>query len=197
MNLFEDEVSQLEQKAAQHPLRSIIFYGSSTIRMWTNLTTDFPHVDPLNLGFGGSTLAACAWYFERLVVPTDPRAVILYAGDNDLGEGRQPEEVYLFFTALVDKMQRSLPDTPLWFVSIKPSPARWEIVAQIRATNKLIATEIKRLPNAGFIYLSSVMLNKQGEPRKELYQHDGLHLNEDGYHLWQDQLRQQCSVLHK
>lgn len=195
MNLFEDEVKLLEKKVAQHQPQSVVFYGSSTIRMWENLATDFPHVDSINLGFGGSTLAACAWYFERLVVPARPRAIILYAGDNDLGEGRQPEEVYLFFCALIDRMHQDLPGVPLWFVGIKPSPARWGIVDAIRATNTLIAAEIKRLPDTNFIDLSSVML-KDGQPRKELYQADGLHLNPDGYHLWQDQLRQQCNVLH-
>ena len=196
MNLFTEEVQQLEQKVAKHPPNSVVFYGSSTVRMWANLATDFPHVDPLNLGFGGSTLAACAWYFERLVVPAKPRAVVLYAGDNDLGEGRQPEEVYLFFVALMNKMQQHLPSVPLWFVGIKPSPFRWGIVDHILATNVLIAAEIKRLPNTSFIDLSAVMLDKAGNPQVQLYQPDGLHLNADGYHLWQDQLRQQCSILH-
>lgn len=195
MELFAEEVAQLERRANTGPSGRVVFYGSSTIRLWTTLEQDFPQVEILNLGFGGSTLAACAWYFERLVVPAQPSAVILYAGDNDLGEDRQPEEVYLFFCALADKMQRHLPGVPLSFVAIKPSPARWSIVKQIRATNAAIAREISRLPNTAFIDLSAVMLNDQGQPRTELYEADGLHLNPAGYALWRGQLTQTCPAL--
>ncbi len=53
---------------------------------------------PINLGFGGSTLAACAWFFDPIVAPVShPQTLILYAGDNDLGDGRHPEEVLFFF----------------------------------------------------------------------------------------------------
>lgn len=128
-------------------------------------------------------------------MPAQPRAVVLYAGDNDLGESRQAEEVYLFFCALADKMQRHLPGVPLSFISIKPSLARWSHIDKIRAANASIAKEIMRLPNAEFIDLSAVMLNKDGKPRQELYEADGLHLNSAGYALWQDQLTQRCAVL--
>lgn len=196
MELFAEEVGQLEETVRQHPAGSVVFYGSSTIRRWTHLTEDFPQTHVLNLGFGGSTLAACGWYFERLVVPARPRAIVLYAGDNDLGEDRQPEEVYLFFCALADKMLRHLPGVPLTFVAIKPSPARWSIVQQIRAANAAIAGEIERLPNAQFIDLSPLMLNERGEPRRELYEDDGLHLTPAGYAFWREQLTERVDALH-
>lgn len=195
MDLFEDEVGQLERRAAQQPPHGVVFYGSSTIRLWESLADDFPHVSCLNLGFGGSTLAACGWYFERLVVPARPRSVILYAGDNDLGEGRQPEEVYLFFCALAEKMQRCLPDVPLYFISVKPSPHRWAIVEQIRRANALIEAEIARLPTATFIDLSAAMLTADRQPRPGLFEADGLHLNADGYALWREQLLEHCAAL--
>ena len=189
MDLYAEEVKQLEQKVREQPRDSVVFYGSSTIRMWTTLNEAFPHIQLQNLGFGGSTLAACAWYIERLVMPAHPRAVILYAGDNDLGENRQPQEVYLFFCSLAEKIQRYLPGVPLSFISIKPSPARWGIVEEIRKTNALIE------PNTEFIDLSAAMLDADGKPRHELYQADGLHLSPAGYAVWQEQLNQKCMAL--
>jgi lysophospholipase L1-like esterase len=188
MNLFEDEVAQLEQRVRAHPAGSTVFYGSSTIRLWPDLNAHFPTIDALNLGFGGSTLAACAWHFERLVVPAHPRALILYAGDNDLGEGQSPEAVYLFFCALMEKKERFLPDVPLSFISIKPSPARWSLIESIRAANRAIATEIKRLPHCSFLDLSAAMLTESGQPRPELYEDDALHLNAAGYAVWRTEL---------
>ncbi len=188
MNWYEDEVGQLDKKLRNSSPNSVIFYGSSTVRLWTGLEQDFPDVKPINAGFGGSTLAACAWFFERLIVPAKPRTLVLYAGDNDLGDNRHPEEVYLSFCALAAKIQRDLPDTDVTFVSIKPSPSRWHIVEQIRAANRYIENEIKRLPRFSFVDLTPVMLTPDGKPRKELYQADGLHMNADGYALWRREL---------
>ncbi len=188
MNWYEDEVGQLDKKLRNSSPNSVIFYGSSTVRLWTGLEQDFPDVKPINAGFGGSTLAACAWFFERLIVPAKPRALVLYAGDNDLGDNRHPEEVYLSFCALAAKIQRDLPDTDVTFVSIKPSPSRWHIVEQIRAANRYIENEIKRLSRFSFVDLTPVMLTPDGKPRKELYQADGLHMNADGYALWRREL---------
>ena len=188
MNWYEDEVGQLDKKLRNSSPNSVIFYGSSTVRLWTGLEQDFPDVKPVNAGFGGSTLAACAWFFERLIAPAQPRTLVLYAGDNDLGDNRHPEEVYLSFCALAAKIQRDLPDTDVTFISIKPSPSRWHIVEQIRAANRYIENEIKRLPRFSFVDLTSVMLTTDGKPRKELYQADGLHMNSDGYALWRREL---------
>jgi lysophospholipase L1-like esterase len=196
MTWYEDEIHQLETK---YSLRSIgthpvVFYGSSSIRLWTTLAVDFPDVNLLNLGFGGSTLAACAWFFERVVVPASPRSILFYAGDNDLGDGRQPEEVYLFFCAFAEKMQQYLPGTSLSFLSIKVSPARWSIASAIKRTNELIAGEISKRPDCQYIDMTSCLLDSAGEPRREFFEVDGLHLNPVGYRAWQQVLKQQPNL---
>jgi lysophospholipase L1-like esterase len=183
---YEDDVRQLEAKIKLiHPASDrVVFYGSSSIRLWSTLAQDFPQLDTINLGFGGSTLAACAWFFDRLVVPAKPKSIVFYAGDNDLGDGRHPEEVYLFFCALVEKMHRELPDVPLFFLTIKLSPARWGIGDKIRLTNKLIADEVAKNPAFRTIDMTSPLLGSDGRPRREFFEGDGLHLNPAGYQVW-------------
>ncbi|ARK09325.1 GDSL-type esterase/lipase family protein [Fibrivirga algicola] len=188
MVLFEEEVRELERKISAHPTGGTVFYGSSSIRLWATLEADFPEAQPINIGFGGATLAACAWHFERLVVPVQPHALILYAGDNDLAEGRQPEEVCLFFYALAEKIIHHFPNVPVTFLSIKPSPARWILVDQIRTANALIAEKINELPNFQFVDATPVMLTGDGQPERELYVEDGLHLSPSGYARWREQL---------
>ena len=195
MVLFEEEVCALEQIIGTYPAGGTVFYGSSSIRLWTTLEADFPDSQPVNVGFGGATLAACAWHFERLVVLARPRALVLYAGDNDLGEDRQSEEVCLFFRALAEKIQRHLPNVPVAFLSIKPSPARWHLIDEIRLTNTLIAKAIADYPQFQFIDMSVAMLTNNGQPDHNLYQADGLHLNANGYACWQQQLTQKSDAL--
>ena len=101
-NPFETEVSALETKLSLSPATPgpIVFYGSSSIRLWKSLAQDFPDYSVLNCGFGGSRLADCARYANRLVLPRKPSAVVIYAGDNDLALGTAPEKAFQSFQQL-------------------------------------------------------------------------------------------------
>jgi lysophospholipase L1-like esterase len=193
---YEDEVKRVE-----HIKRDIgyqpktVFYGSSSIRMWESLYKDFKPYYPVNLGFGGSTLAACVWFFDRIMKSLHPDHLIVYAGDNDLGDGRNPEEVYIFFQQFLACFQRSFGDVPLTFISIKPSPARKNLGDKICYTNKLIKQVIdKKGANYYFIDVYSKMADAAGNPKREFFDADGLHLSSKGYALWKDILLTHISL---
>lgn len=186
MYWYEDEVKGLEKTRLQlidEP--STLFYGSSTIRLWDTLYDDFKQFKPVNLGFGGSTLAACSWFFNRIVAPYDAKSIVIYAGDNDLGDGRHPEEIFIFFEQLAHQISTRFGAIPCYFVSIKPSIARWDLINSLKYTNNIIENEIIKWDNNWkFINIYNKMLNKNNYPEKEYFQPDGLHLNNKGYALW-------------
>lgn len=201
MTWYEDEVRQLEANTRSLTLvtdrlepRPVVFYGSSSIRLWKTLPQDFPKQNILNLGFGGSTLAACAWFFERLVVPVMPKSIVFYAGDNDLGDGRHPEEVYLFFCAFAEKVRQHLPGVPLTFLTIKISPARWNIAGQIRQANKFVVNEISQSFAGRVVDTTTPLLGADSRPRREFFESDGLHLSPAGYRVWRDALLQHPAI---
>lgn len=182
MEWFEDEVRSLERTHV-NGTRPPVFYGSSSFRLWGTLADDFdPRV--LNLGFGGSTLQACDHFFERLIPPVKPRSLLLYAGDNDLGDGRAPDEALASFRSLAEKVSGSLGSIPFGFVSVKPSPARFPLINEIRELNDLVRHEINSIPAAYYVDIYSSMLDAERKPRSELFLEDGLHLNRTGYQLW-------------
>ncbi|MBV9035271.1 MAG: hypothetical protein JO182_12340 [Acidobacteriaceae bacterium] len=186
MEWYEDEVRQLEESLNQRtlPADPVVFYGSSTIRLWENLAWDLADARALNLGFGGSTLEACTYFFERLVSPLKPRSLVVYAGDNDLGDGRKPKEVLSFFRSLADKVDRDGSTAEFAFISIKPSPARFDLLPRIRKTNQLIQNEITAHAGYYFINVFDAMLDSNGKPQPKLFTDDGLHLSSAGYQLW-------------
>ncbi|MDQ0638964.1 lysophospholipase L1-like esterase [Pedobacter sp. W3I1] len=192
MYWYEEEVKQLEKAHRldrEHP--GVIFYGSSSIRLWNSLEDDFDYMKVTNLGFGGSTLAACVWFFERIMADYRPKALVVYAGDNDLGDGRNPEEIFIFFQQLMVKVNQRFGILPCYFISLKPSLTRWQMADQFRYTNNLIESEIIKLNNHWkFIDVFKKMLNKDGNPNSALYDHDGLHLSEEGYRLWASIIRE-------
>lgn len=188
MQWYEEEVKRLESDIAglsHNP--QLIFYGSSSIRLWDSLEEDFKQYVPLNIGFGGSTLAACSWFFERLFTNLTPNSIIVYAGDNDLGDGRNPEEVLLFFNQLIHFVHEKYGDIPLGFISIKPSISRWDIVGKIKNTNSLIEALIQKTGgNVFYINVYDSMTDIKGYPKWEFLESDGLHVNEKGYQLWKE-----------
>jgi hypothetical protein len=169
-----------------------IFYGSSTFTLWKTLHEEFREFKPVNLGFGGSTLAACVWFFNKIVAPIpNPKRLILYAGDNDLGDGRRPEEVYIFYHEFKMKLRQRYGSIPFYFVSVKPSVDRVEIIEEIIYLNQLVKADVaKHRGNDYFIDIYKVMIDSNGRPQKKFFKADGLHLNSKGYALWKEEIVQ-------
>lgn len=163
----------------------VVFVGSSSIRLWNDLEGDFSALPVVyKRGFGGSRMLDCAQHAERLVLPYQPKVVLVYAGDNDLAEGRSPTDVLKSFTSFVERVRADLPDTRIAYISIKPSPSRAQLLPQIQATNDLIKTYTATLGNADYIDIFTPMLQASGQPRGELFSADRLHMNATGYALW-------------
>jgi len=183
---YEDEIKRIEQESSKLKYQpETIFYGSSSIRMWTTLYNDFKNLKPVNLGFGGSTLAACVWFFERVMQNMQPKQLVVYAGDNDLGDGRHPEEIFIFFQEMVGRVNKRFGNIPCYFVSLKPSLARWHQLDQYKFTNMIISREIAAFDkNWKFIDVYGPMVDANGYPQNKFFIEDGLHLSDQGYRLW-------------
>src|SRR6476661_7897058 len=66
------------------PKNPVLFVGSSSFRIWTNLTDDFRNYNVINRGFGGSTFPDLIRYADQIIYPYHPKQVVIYCGDNDL-----------------------------------------------------------------------------------------------------------------
>jgi lysophospholipase L1-like esterase len=181
------EFAALDRSKPPHP-GGVVFVGSSSVRLWQDLERQFGSAVVLKRGFGGARLSDCIQYLDQLVVKYRPRLVLLYAGDNDLAEGRSPREVLQHFVAFAERVQQRLPAARLAFISIKPSPARQALLQQARVANRLIESYVRGRPELAYVDVYDVMLNGDGLPRGELFAPDGLHLNADGYAVWRSVL---------
>jgi len=196
---YENDIKKLEALKGTLPYTpETILYGSSSIRLWEGMYDDLKPLRPINLGFGGSTLAACVWFFDRVMEPYAPKHIVCYAGENDLGDGRTPEEVYLFFRQFQACLQKRFPEVPLTFISIKANIARWNLEKQVRYTNQLIKEEIEK-SNGKQFYLDIFdhMLGANGQPVKEFFEADGLHLTRKGYLIWKEVLLNHFATIFK
>ena len=185
-NRWEADIKKFEEADRQNPpaKSAVVFVGSSSIRMWKDLAEDFPDTKVINRGFGGSQLADSTYYADRIVIPYQPRMVVLYAGDNDLAAGKTPQQVFEDYKTFVSRVREKLPNAKIAFISIKPSLARVKLMEQMRATNELIRGYAAAGKNLVFIDVFPPMLNQAGQPRPELFIQDGLHMNREGYDIW-------------
>lgn len=188
---WEPEIRRLEARMAEVGVLSgrPVFIGSSSVRLW-KLERSFPGLDAVNQGFGGSNLSDAVHFFGRLVTPLKPSAIVVYAGDNDIARGRTAEQVAADFQQLVAGARQALSaETPILFLSIKPSLKRWALAEEMQRANGLIRDWSQRQPHVKFVDIWKPMLGADGQPRPGLFQADGLHLNEAGYQLWTEILR--------
>jgi len=186
--VFEQAIEAFEYLDARTPpdRGAVLFVGSSSLRLWKTLEQDMAPMDVLNRGFGGARTDDVLHYADRIVLPYHPRAIVFYAGDNDLGRDQDvaPESVVENFRTLVETVHDAGQHPDFYFVSIKPSPARMKRWPQMRRANRMVADYASVTERVSYLDVGSKMLGDDGLPRPELYSGDGLHMNAQGYELW-------------
>ena len=78
----------------------------------------------------------------------------------------------------------ALPDLPVYFVGITPSPRRWSVWNVAQQTNELIREWSASQLHLYFIDTAADLLGDDGVPNPENYIIDGLHLSDKGYEIW-------------
>ncbi len=182
---FEADILKFEAADQARPPQpgGVLFYGSSSARMW-DLPTSFPQLATVNRGFGGSDMQAAAHFYERVVPAHKPRIVVLYEGDNDLNSGRTACEILADFEALITKHKAALPDCQLICLSIKFSPSRAKLRLDQEAANALLKARCAKDPQLRYLDVATVLLDSSGQPDPKYFKDDMLHLNPDGYAHW-------------
>lgn len=184
---WEPSIAAFEKRDREDPPaeNALLFVGSSSIRMW-DLEKSWPEAETINNGFGGSTLADSIHYFARVIGRYEsPRALLLYAGDNDVARGLEPAEVREDFDDLVDLVHAEFPELPIFFIAIKPSRARWELWPEMSEANRLIEERCGKADQLHFVDIARPMLEgAEGAPDEKWFVSDGLHLSVFGYEEW-------------
>jgi lysophospholipase L1-like esterase len=165
----------------------ILFLGSSSIVLWKTLATDMAPLPVINRGFGGSQIPEVSYWFDKIVAPYHSRAIVFYAGENDIAEGKTPEQVAADFDAFMSRKTRALGKVPVYFISLKPSKLRFEQLERQSRVNEKIRRRARERADLRFIDIVPLML-ENGRP-KDLYMPDNLHMRPEGYALWTEAVR--------
>ncbi|MFM6994478.1 MAG: GDSL-type esterase/lipase family protein [Sediminibacterium sp.] len=189
---FKQEVAQFQKSDSivMPPKGQIVFAGSSSFTKWKDVAMYFPGYPIINRGFGGATLVDLIYYVDDAIIQYQPSQVFIYCGENDMADVDtvSPSTVLHRFKTLHGILLKKLPKaTKIFFVSIKPSIARWHLESKYLEANNLIKAYIDTQKNCQFLDVHTMMLDENKEVLKDIFIADKLHMNAKGYQIWQKQ----------
>ena len=184
-NPWEKTIQVFEEwdRKNSFPSDAVLFVGSSSIRMWPTREC-FGQFDVINRGFGGSQISDVNYFAERIVLCYEPKVIVFYAGDNDIAAGKSALRVFEDYKKFVELVRKKLPETPIIFISIKPSQSRWSVWPVMNEANMLIEDFSETDDRLFYLDAATPLLTKGGKPNQKLLLKDNLHLNSKGYELW-------------
>jgi lysophospholipase L1-like esterase len=177
-----------KQDSIQPPFQhAILFVGSSSFTNWKDVKNYFPGYTIINRGFGGSSLPDVIRYADDIIFPYNPKQIVIYCGENDLAASDTVtgEMVFKRFIILFNLIRKKLPGVPVVFISLKPSPSRWQLRNKMIKANTEIKNFLKKKPKTAFVDVYHKMLGTDGKPIKDIFLEDNLHMNKKGYAIWQ------------
>ena len=193
---YQSQIIAFEEQdfANRPPDSAVLLVGSSSIRFWSNAIAELSPITGINRGFGGSVMNDVIYYFDRIIAKYNPRAIVLYEGDNDLAWGLSPSSILTQFDKLAEMIKSSLPQTRIYVLSVKPSIARSHLWEKAKIVNKGFSKRSETDDQITHVDIDVYMVEKNGEVRRDIFVSDGLHLNATGYKIWSEVIRSALTV---
>jgi len=111
-------------------------------------------------------------------------------GENDLAKKEETPDTILNRTIRLYQLIRAkLPDVPVIYIGLKPSPVRDQYRSKLLVTNKLLQQFFVKQRNVAYLDVYPLMLNSDGSYRKEIFQSDMLHMKRNGYAIWEQAIK--------
>jgi lysophospholipase L1-like esterase len=185
-NRFKEQVNELTNKEYDfsNDKKSVVFAGSSSIRMWKDVQTYFPDYNVINNGFGGSQFSDLLHFYNELILQPKPEILFIYEGDNDISDKKKPRKIMKEAKQLTEKIKKDLPETRIIFISPKPSIARVQLKNEYIKFNKKLKKYCQKQGDVGFADVWYPMLDSNRNVYKDVFLDDGLHMNKKGYDIW-------------
>ena len=129
---FWEDIQEFKKQdlASMPPPNSILFIGSSSFTLWSDVQQYFPDYSIINRGFGSSTLADQIRYVNDIVFPYKPKQIVVYCGENDIAfsDTVDAQIVTDRFKTWFGLVREKLPGIPIVYISMKPSPSRRRLI---------------------------------------------------------------------
>ncbi len=188
---FDEEVTAIQQKYDtiwDASKETIVFTGSSSIRMWGSLESSFPQQQIVNSGFGGSEASDLLAYADELIHRFNPNKVCIYEGDNDINSKKKPKRIIHDIQLIIADIWAKRPATKIVLIAAKPSISRWHLKRKYKRLNRKFIKLSRSDSRISYADVWSPML-VGNKVNKDIFISDGLHMNAKGYQIWYNTLK--------
>lgn len=190
-NRFKEEVSAIQKKYDtlwDASKETIVFTGSSSIRVWRDLESVFPGHQIVNSGFGGSQASDLLAFSEELILRFNPNKVFIYEGDNDISASKKPKDIIHTIEEIIKKIRTQNNTVQIVLIAAKPSISRWHLKPSYKRLNRKLKKLGKKDNLIQFADVWKPMLRNR-HVMQDIFIEDGLHMNVKGYNIWRSVLK--------
>ena len=184
--LPEIEAFEKLDETRVYPDDAILFIGSSSIRLWKTLEEDMKPFNVIQRGYGGAHFRDMVFFTERILADHKLSMVVCFVANDISGSSRDgtPKEVLGLFKLFVKQVREKHPTIPILQIAVTPTKSRWKYWDKINQVNNLIKAYYEKRENLYFVNTVPAYLDKDGQPKPEWFVSDQLHLNTEGYEVW-------------
>jgi hypothetical protein len=191
---FEAEIQRFEAQDKENPppRGAIVLTGSSSITRWNDRSVkDLAPLTVIPRGFGGSVMNDVLHYVDRVIIKYEPRAVLIYEGDNDTDASRALPKAMILdqLSRIIAKMHEALPETRIYVLSVKPSVRRWNVWRQAQDVNAGYRAIADKDPLVYYVDVVTPFLDASGNVMTDVFVDDNLHHNDLGTLIWGSAIR--------
>lgn len=170
----------------------LLFIGDSITEGWPQGLWDeyFGAYTAANFAIGGDKTENLLWRLDNGATgQLDPQVVSLLIGVNNFGlSNHSPEEVIAGIEAVVGKLKQKFPKAKILLHGIFPhkESAQHQARDQVRQVNRAVA-KLADDPRVHFLDIGTQLVEASGDISPEIMP-DYLHLSEQGYRIWAENL---------
>ena len=193
LHRYAADVEELVAKAAADQRKDIdvVFFGSSSIRLWNGLEEMMAPLSVVNRGYGGATVRDILVNYDKLMAHYSPKAFVVFC-DNDIC-GNEVDltvsGVLDHYRLLFNRLDQDYPGVPVFFLSWKYSGLRAFMRDTQKLVNDVMADYASSSNQVTFVDVNATLLQPDGDINQSLFESDNLHINRDGYLLWTSVLK--------
>lgn len=165
----------------------VLFLGSSSFRLWESIQQDLEPLQVVRRAYGGARYRDLAIHAPRLVEGLEfSKAVVFIANDitGSQQEDVDPQTVSQLARLVIKQLRDQQPDCQIHLLAVTPTPSRYEHWQKIQVVNQALRKISETTAGVFYIPTAYAFLDRDGQPRAELFQEDRLHLNPTGYQIW-------------
>lgn len=211
---FEDRIEKYEAVPVQ--TGKILFYGHSLFTRCSFITIagkDNPKLEEavrmkdgsqaiVNHGFGTSSADDLLYYYDRMVRPYKPRALVLATMSNDVGFGYSARDVMEIEARIINWAQADFPGIRIYCFNDVPSLKHKGVVnyrTRLRDEyNQYLEDFCARTKDCVYVPLEKQAfffdhpedIGNYDKIREDIFVADQIHLNPEGYRLFMDFVRE-------